>query len=112
MEPTNQDIIDAVEKQEVAFTAHITEDHAFQDETRRTDKGIQATLLRIEGRLDKLDHKFDSEHHDYAFKKMDMMYAIYQGLGFSKQMLVVLAAIIGSLVVIIGGIFSAIKFIR
>lgn len=109
-----------------ALEKHTKEDHVFQDETRLFNSEMAIFKAETEGslailhqKLDKmlikvegLDNKFNPKHPDYFFMKMDVMYDIYEGLGFSKKMLILTASIVGSFAIIVGGLFSAIRFIK
>lgn len=112
LQPTNKDL-------KTAFDAHAKEDQHFQDDTRafNGEMGVfraetEGSLAELHAKMDAVLNKFDPDSKDYAFEKMDQMYEIYEGLGFSRKMLIVTAGVIGSLAIIIGGIFSAIRYIR
>lgn len=109
-----------------ALEAHTEEDHKFQDETRffNEEMGIfkaetEGSFSLIHEKLDLIlkkqqvnDNRFDPKHEDYAFTKMDLMYDVYEGLGFGRKALINVAGVVGSISVIIIGIFSAIRYIK
>ena len=109
-----------------ALEAHTKEDHIFQQETRAFNGEMAVFRAETEGSLaglhekldlllkkqQSIDNKFDPDSDDYFFTNLDTMTELLNGFGFSKRMLMSVAAIVGSIAVIIGGLFSAVRYIR
>lgn len=89
-------------------------DVAFRAETRKTDTGIQETLLRIESRIGGIEMKLDPNHDEYILretnKKVDILMELYDGVGFSIRALKYVSGALLSLSLLVGVVFAFIKY--
>lgn len=91
-------------------------DVLFREETRKTDTGIQETLTRIEIRIAGIETKLDPEHDDYILretnKKMDQLWALFQGLSFAGNAIKYTAGVVAGISVIIVSLFALIRYVK
>lgn len=109
-----------------ALEKHTAEDHAFQDETRLFNGEMAMFKAETEGsfsliheKLDLIlkkqiinDNRFDPNHRDYAFGRVDQLCALVDGLTFTRKALVVLGSVMLSIGAIVGGFVAAVRFVK
>ena len=91
-------------------------DVIFREETREADKTLHATLARIEEKLGGIEKKLDPDHEDYILretnKKMDQLWALFQGLSFAGNAIKYTAGVVAGISVIIVSLFALIRFVK
>lgn len=91
-------------------------DVLFREETREADKTLHATLARIEEKLSGIESKLDPDHEDYILRetnrKMDQLWALFQGLSFAGNAIKYTAGVVAGISVIIVSLFALIRYVK
>jgi hypothetical protein len=109
-DPTNAELLKAIERQGQAFKDHAKEDHDFQKESRKLDTEQAIFRAETEGKLAKLDQMPTT--NEVAAIVEEALGNIFKSKGKTAYAgLLIVAGVVGALVVIGGGLKSLLAWI-
>lgn len=92
------------------------EDETYHDEVKRSIQEIIETLGRIEERTHKIEDKLDPDHDSYILKETNeqlaLLMALYKGIDFSAKAIKYTAGVVAAGAIIVGSIFSLIRYVK